>query len=98
MTCSSAIICNSCQYPSVFYQSQCLASCPSQTILNSNSQCVSCDSVVEQCSTCNSTGYCFTCFSPYIYFNGKCYSECPTGYVYSEGEGTCITIDENAEK
>lgn len=85
LTCiTTAFTCTSCISTLIFFNRQCLSSCPSR-FFNLSGTCRAC---VPPCYTCSSASICLSCSYNYL-LNGSCSSSCPIGYYQSQASLTC---------
>lgn len=73
-TCTSASICLTCLNSTIFYQSQCLASCPISASIIKNGICTACS---NSCLNCSSSDVCYECPASLALYAGACVSSCP---------------------
>lgn len=86
LTCiTTATTCTSCSSTLIFYNRQCLSTCPSR-FYNQSGLCASC---VPPCYTCSSATSCLSCSYNYL-LNSTCLSACPVGYYKDEATLTCL--------
>lgn len=92
-TCLNSTQCLSCVSPYYFYNSSCVTSCPSGTMIANNiSQ--TCDPCSTQCATCAGTvDTCLTCSGSAAMYNSTCVSVCPGTLVIFNGSCTvCSSV------
>ena len=70
-------LCESCKYPKVYFNKQCLVNCPPNSTYNSiEGRCVECD---PTCLSCSQTG-CSLCPEGKFLYQNICLHACPGGY------------------
>ncbi|CAG9327887.1 unnamed protein product [Blepharisma stoltei] len=87
--------CTSCvqnsKYP-YLYNSKCIESCPSNTLITSDYKCVLCD---QTCYTCSTTStYCTSCIDPRYLYQNQCISSCPVDITVTIGN-ECVSCNTN---
>lgn len=86
LTCiNSATTCTSCNSSLIYYNSQCLQSCPVR-FYNLNGSCAEC---LPPCYTCSNSTYCLSCSFNYLK-DGACISSCPEGYYQDQAALSCV--------
>lgn len=87
--CTSLTNCTGCSGIYLFYNYQCIFSCPNTTY-QTNRACQNCSSLCPTCS--GSATSCTSCNAPLVLYSSSCQSGCPSGTFNSSGVcQTCLS-------